>query len=526
MSAPGTVAENRAVVVIGAGVGGLSASIQAAALGCRVTVLERAERVGGKLRELEVGGRAVDSGPTVMTMRWAFDQLFAAAGKQLADYVELIPLEVLARHAWPDGSRLDLFADIEASASRITALCGPHDAAGYLRFCAHTERIYSIVEQPFLRSERPSLSSVVTAKGLRGALEFVGIDWHRSMWTALSSFFADPRLRQLFGRYATYYGSSPFRCPATLNLIAHVERAGVWRVGGGMYRLAEALAQLAAELGVEIRTGCEVGRVIVADGRAVAVELVSGERMEADAVVVNAAPQALDQGQLGAELRGCVNHERGGARSLSAVTWSACARTRGFPLAHHNVFFSSDYAAEFRALERGELIDEPTVYVCAQDRLDEPDELDGPELVDAAEWSAPERLLILVNAPARGDQDPWSEVELDALERRSFAVLRAAGLELDVIEQVRTSPTQFERLFPATGGALYGFATHAMMAPFRRPRARANIERLYLAGGGAHPGAGVPMVCLSGQIAGRAVAADLGLDPGLSLGPGPSAGPP
>jgi 1-hydroxycarotenoid 3,4-desaturase len=439
-----------------------------------------------------------------MTMRWAFDQLFAVAGKQLADYVDLIPLEILARHAWPDGDRLDLFVDPEATASAITQFAGIQDAVGYRRFCAYTERIYSIVEQPFLRSERPSLSSVVTAKGLRGALEFAGIDWHRSMWSALSSFYADPRLRQLFGRYATYYGSSPFRCPATLNLIAHVERVGVWRVGGGMYRLAEALAQVATELGVVLRTSCEVSRVIVADRRAVAVELVSGERIDADAVIVNAAPQALDEGRLGAELRGCVNYERGATRSLSAVTWSAYARTRGFPLAHHNVFFSADYPAEFRALERGDLIDEPTIYVCAQDRLDTPEPIGA-----APDWSAPERLLILVNAPARGDQDPWSKTELDALEHRSFAGMRAAGLELDVIEQVRTSPSEFERLFPATGGALYGFATHAMTAPFRRPRARANIERLYLAGGGAHPGAGIPMVCLSGQIAGRAVAADL-----------------
>ncbi|PRQ02757.1 Hydroxyneurosporene desaturase [Enhygromyxa salina] len=504
MSAGGTVAENRTVVVIGGGVGGLSASIQAAALGFDVTVLEQAPRLGGKMRELEVGGRAIDSGPTVMTMRWAFDGLFAAAGRTLGDYVELVPVEILARHAWPDGSRLDLFADIDRSASAITEFADAREAEGYRRFCAHCERIYSVVEQPFLRSERPSVSSVVTAKGLRGALDFASIDWHRTMWSAIGSFFRDPRLRQLFGRYATYYGSSPFRSPATLNLIAHVEQAGVWRVKGGMYRLAEALVRVAEEQGVALRTGAEVRRVLVADGRAVGVELRGGERIHADAVIVNAAPQAVDEGRLGAELRGCVRYGRGAARSLSAVTWSTLARTRGFPLAHHSVFFSRDYPAEFRAVERGELIDEPTVYVCAQDRVE------AAERGATPDWSAPERLLVLVNAPARGDEDPWTRVELDALERRSFAVLRDAGLELDVVEQVRTSPAQFERLFPATGGALYGFATHTMMAPFRRPQARAGLERLYLAGGGAHPGAGVPMVCLSGQIAGRAVAKDLG----------------
>jgi 1-hydroxycarotenoid 3,4-desaturase len=505
MSAAGTVPDNSALVVIGGGIGGLSAAILAASQGLRVTVLERAPQLGGKMREIEVGGRVIDSGPTVVTMRWAFDQLFAAAGRKLADYVEFAQLEVLARHGWPDGGRLDLFADLEASARAITLLAGPADADGYRRFCSHTERIYDIVEQPFLRSERPSMSSVVTAKGLRGTLDFLSIDWHRSMWVAISSFFRDPRLRQLFGRYATYYGSSPFRSPATLNLIAHVERVGVWRIVGGMYRLAEALAKLAAELGVELRTNSEVARVMVSNGRAVGVELRGGERIPAAGVIVNAAPQALDSGMFGEELRGCVGAVHDAERSLSAVTWSTVARTRGFPLAHHNVLFSRDYPAEFRALERGELIGDPTVYVCALDRQDA-----GPHAIDETpDWSEPERLFILVNAPARGDENPWSKTELDALEQRSFAVMRANGLELDVVAHTRTSPHEFEQLFPASGGALYGSTTHAMLAPFRRPTARTKIERLYLAGGGAHPGAGIPMVCLSGQLAGRAAASDL-----------------
>lgn len=504
MSAGGTVAENRTVVVIGGGIGGLSAAIAVAATGTPVKLLEKSSVVGGKLRQIEVAGRHVDAGPTVVTMRWAFDQLFEAAGRKLDDYVKFVPLEILARHGWPDGGRLDLFAQVDASVRSISAFAGPEDAAGYRRFCEHTERIYRIVEQPFLRSERPSMASVVTAKGLRGTLEFLGIDWHRSMARALTGFFTDPRLRQLFGRYATYYGSSPYRSPATLNLIAHVERVGVWRIEGGMIELARALTRLAEQLGVELCTDSEVARIHVADARVVAVELADKQRIETDAVIVNAAPQALDHGLFGDELRGCVRYDRRAARSLSAVTWAAVAHTRAFPLAHHNVFFSGDYAAEFRALERGELIDEPTVYVCAQDRSDD---LLAP-LDDAPDWSAPERLLILVNAPARGDEDPWSGVALEQLQARAFAVMRACGLELDLVDCVRTSPREFEGLFPATGGALYGAATHAMMAPFRRAPARARVRGLYLAGGGAHPGAGIPMVCLSGQIAARAVIAD------------------
>ena len=455
------------------------------------------------MRALEVAGQRIDSGPTVMTMRWAFDQLFTAADRSIDDYVQLEGLEILARHGWADGSRLDLFAEVERNVQAITTFASKQDAEGYRRFCDHVERIYEIVEAPFLRSERPALGSIVSAKGLRGTLEFATIDWHRSMWKALEQFFPDPRLRQLFGRYATYFGSSPFRCPATLNLIAHVERVGVWRVAGGMIKLAEGLTTLATELGVEIRTGAEVDKIVVRDGRAIGVRLASGERIDADAIITNAAPQALSAGKFGDEVRDSVRLDRSEPRSLSAVTWSAVARTRGFPLGHHSVFFSTDYPREFRSLERGDLIEEPTVYICAQDRETAPDLDANPE------WGEPERLLILVNAPARGDEDPWTEAELAALRERSFALMTRAGLEFDIVDERQTTPTDFERMFPATGGGLYGSATHSMMAPFKRPPARARVRGLYLAGGGAHPGAGIPMVCLSGQIAGRSAAADM-----------------
>ncbi|MFV8751681.1 1-hydroxycarotenoid 3,4-desaturase CrtD [Nannocystaceae bacterium ST9] len=497
----GTVAEIGSFVVIGGGIGGLCAAIEAAAAGARVTLLERAEALGGKMRELTVAGRQIDSGPTVLTMRWAFEELFAGAGRSLQDYVDLVPLQVLARHGWPDGSRLDLFTDLEASSAAIASFANAREAEGYRRFCAHVERIHAIVEQPFLRSDRPTIRDVIARRGLRGMLQFASIDWHRSMWQALGEFFHDPRLRQLFGRYATYYGSSPFEAPATINLIAHVERLGVWRVVGGMSRLADALAELARELGVEIRTGCSVDELIVERGRCVGVRFAGGS-LRADAVIVNAAPQALDAGLFGESTRGCVGLAAM-PRSLSAVTWSMVARTRGFPLAHHSVFFSPDYPSEFAELERSWPPARPTVYVCAHDRDD-----GGPARA-SDEFGPPERLLVLINAPARGD-DPRAGLD-DALPRLThdtFDWLERHGLEIEGVATTTSTPGDFARLFPATGGALYGTATHSMTAPFRRPQARTRIAGLYLAGGGAHPGAGVPMVCLSGRIAGRAALAD------------------
>jgi 1-hydroxycarotenoid 3,4-desaturase len=187
------------------------------------------------------------------------------------------------------------------------------------------------------------------------------------------------------------------------------------------------------------------------------------------------------------------------------VTWLMNAPTTGFPLSRHSVFFSRDYAAEFRELRGGHLPSDPTVYVCAQDRDDLGARLDG------AEAGAPERLLCLVNAPATGDLHPLDAQTLDDCARRCFAALERCGLQVDRSGGSATavSPADFHRLFPGTGGALYGRASHGWMASFQRPGARTRLPGLYLGGGSVHPGPGVPMAALSGIQAARAVLADL-----------------
>ncbi|MEZ4380865.1 MAG: phytoene desaturase family protein [Nannocystaceae bacterium] len=502
------------VIVVGAGIGGLAAAVDLSRRGVEVIVVERAPAVGGKMRELIIDGRGVDSGPTVMTMRWVFDELFAAAGERLEDHVGLTAMEVLARHGWPDGGRLDLFTDIERSADAIGRFASARDAAGYRRFCEHTRRTYEAVRGPFIAERRPTLPSLVRSLGWRGLGQIADVDVHRTMWRALGEFFVDPRLRQLFGRYATYYGSSPFKAPATLNLIAHVERLGVWSVDGGMYRLAEALAGLARAQGAVIRCGEEVAEILVDERRASGVRLASGERLAADAVVANVDVAALARGLLGPQVARSVGAPDPKRRSLSALTWSMVAEARGFPLSRHTVIFSGDYRAEFDALVRGcRLPSDPTVYICAQDRRCD---ASGARTAAAADADG-ERLFVLVNAPARGGEGYFSANaagsagEIEACEAATFRALRRAGLEItrDPARTRRTSPDDFSRMFPGTGGAIYGAATHSWSASLSRPGARTKIPGLYLAGGSAHPGAGVPMVALSGRFAATTLAEDL-----------------
>ncbi len=506
---PSTSAHKPQVVVIGGGMGGLATAAQLAADGYRVTVLERAARVGGKLRQVHVGDAAIDSGPTVFTMRSIFEGLFEHAGARFDDYVATREVETLARHGWTDGTELNLYVDVERSAAHIGEVFGPASAYGYRKFVAYARRIYEEVQAPFIHSEKPSLTAMAGTLATRGLRAVMSIDWRRSMWRALGDFFEEPKLRQLFGRYATYYGSDPFLAPATLNLIAWVEQKGVWCVDGGMYRLAEGVARLATERGAEIRTGVHVAE-IETDGRrrVTAVRTEAGERIEAHAVVVNADPSALAQGHFGDAVRVAGRPMSPKKRSLSAITWSATAKTSGFGLDHHNVFFSDDYRAEFRSLTEQRRVPEPaTVYVCAQDRT--------PQFEAESRLPAPgeaERLLMLINAPADGDtQDPPSPTELERWQERTLALMHSCGLQVELTEAVITTPNTFEGLFPATGGALYGAATHGSLAPFSRPAATTKVKGLYLVGGGAHPGAGVPMVTMGGRIAASFVHKDLGL---------------
>jgi 1-hydroxycarotenoid 3,4-desaturase len=489
------------VVVIGAGIGGLVSAALLAAEGCDVTVLEAAAAPGGKMREVEVAGRRMDAGPTVFTMRWVFEAIFERLGTSLSDHVTLQPAATLARHAWGE-DRLDLFVDRAASAEAVASFSGREEANRYLAFCAHAKAIYDTLEHSFMSVERPSPVALVRQAG-------VARMWQTSpfstMWQALGRHFTDPRLRQLFGRYATYCGSSPFVAPATLMLIAHVEQEGVWLVEGGMHRLAQALAGVVAAKGGTLRYNAKVAQILTTGDRARGVRLADGEVIEAEAIISNVDTNAIATGRFGEEARHAVAPTHHNARALSAVTWNIAAPTSGFPLLRHNVFFSSDYAAEFDdILVRRRLPREPTVYVCAQDRNDAGDRDDtvNPTILD------PERLLVLVNAPATGDTHPFDPEDIAQCQQRTWAVLNRSGLELSPEPGVTTTPAQFERLFPATGGALYGRATHGAMASFSRPGSRAKLKGLYLTGGSVHPGAGVPMAALSGRIAADSLMAD------------------
>jgi 1-hydroxycarotenoid 3,4-desaturase len=505
---------NDRVIIIGAGMGGIAAAVRLSALGFAVDVYDSAAAPGGKMREVPVGpdgsGRRINAGPTVFTMRWVFDELLDAGVTSLDDILEFQQADVLARHAWTNGPTLDLHADIAASSDAIGEFAGPGNAEGYRRFCADSAAIFRTLKRTYITADRPTPVGLVNRIGLSSLGNMMALRPFATLWGALGDYFSDPRLRQLFGRYATYCGSSPYVAPATLMLVAHVEQDGVFIARNGMHGLAQALTQLAQAQGATFHFNTAIKSIATKGGRVSGVFLNDDHFEPAQAVIFNGDVTALATGMLGPAPAGLASVPQQ-QRSLSALTFALEAKFEGFVPAHHTVLFSDAYEAEFGAIFRqGRIPDKPTTYLCLPDRTDAGAFADGRFDRDGHSPSSGERVFALINAPANGDTQTYSSREIDACLKRTMALMERCGLtaSLTAPPRVAASPTEFSRLFPGSGGALYGPASHGWMASFKRQGARTAVQGLYLAGGSVHPGPGVPMAALSGRLAAESLVQD------------------
>ncbi|HSF65758.1 MAG TPA: FAD-dependent oxidoreductase, partial [Paracoccaceae bacterium] len=397
---------------------------------------------------------------------------------------------------WPDGSTLDLHADPEASASAIRAWGGPRAESDFRRFDARTRAAFDAFRAPVMEAPRIHPAAVATA-ALRAPALWPMLAPGMTLARWLATQFRDPRLRQLFGRFATYTGGTPTRAPAILSLIWQAEAAGVWVVAGGMHRLAQTLATLAQQGGATFRYTTTAERILEHWGRVSGVALSDGSTLPADEVIFNGDPAALRAGFLGRAVRDAVPAAGTTPRSLSARVWSFAATPRGADLLHHNVFFCADPRAEFAPLDRGEAPQDASIYICAQDRG------------TGTPPTGPERFEIILNAPPLPPGTALDPKEDDRCHALMLSQLARRGLTFDPPPgpETMTGPDRFARMFPGSQGAIYGLSPHGMTASFRRPTAATALPGLWLAGGGAHPGAGVPMAARSGLHAAEAMLA-------------------
>jgi len=478
------------VVVIGAGLGGLAAAARLAARGHRVTVCEQAGEVGGKLGRMRRDGFTFDTGPSLVTLPQLFRELFDATGGPLADSVELVPVEPIARYRYADGTGFDASADLGRFCAELDAALGPGSGSDWRRLYERAGAMWEAARGPFLESPLAPADLVRYSTRLR---DLATIAPWRTLRGLGERTLRDPRLRMFLDRYATYSGSDPRRVPAVLATVAYVEQAfGAWYVRGGLYRLAEAVAERAQERGARLRLRADVTRVEAAGGNVTGVRLADGELLPADVVVANA-----DAAHLFADL--LPGREGAGARrrlglvapSLSGFVLLLGLRGRTPGLAHHTVLFPADYDAEFDALfgpAPGPVRD-PTIYLSVPQ-----DPAAAPPGCEA--W------FVLVNAPRQGQVDWRAPGLASAYAERLLDLLAVRGFDVRgrmVVHEVRT-PADLADHTRASGGAIYGTSSNGLRAAFLRPANRGPLRGLYLVGGSAHPGGGLPLVALSARI--------------------------
>lgn len=469
------------VVVIGAGMGGLAAAARLARLRHDVTVVERADTVGGKLATLTVDGFTWDTGPSLVTIPQAFRDLFRKTGKPLEKVLELVPLDPIARYRFADGTELDLPGTGSLDIARaLDAALGPGAGEDWTALMQRASAIWEATRRDFVEAPLDGLPTLLRMAAHRPR-DIATIAPLRSLRSLGKRYLRDPRLRMLLDRYATYSGSDPRHAPAALACIPYVEQAfGAWHVRGGLRMLAEATQDRAVQCGARFRLGEGVARIHTAGGRVSAVELDSGERIGCDVVVSDIDASVLYSSLIPRPDQ--LRQLRKATPSYSGFALLLGLSERPAGLRHHTVLFPADYDAEFDALRAGQVVADPTLYLSAP-----PDD---------------RTLFVLVNAPRHGQVD-WDAPDVaDTYGDRLLDLMAARGL--DVRDRVRVrrvrTPADIERDTGSPGGAIYGTSSDGPRAAFLRPANRSPVPGLFLVGGSAHPGGGLPLVTLSAAI--------------------------
>jgi phytoene desaturase len=489
------------VVVVGAGLGGLATAARLAATGHQVTVLEQAERIGGKLGWFARDGHAFDTGPSLVTLPQVYRDLFTATGGPLEESVELRRVDPAVAYRFADGDRLILPGTAGDVPDALDAAFGTPAGAQWAALLDRGRRMWRTTEHPFLRSPLQGVSTL--ARLARRPSDVATVAPWQTLRALGRRHLGHPHLRTLLDRYATYSGSDPRRAPAVLATVPFVEHEyGSWYVRGGLHRLALAVAERAVERGAVIRTGTPVRRVLLEGGRAAGVEPADGGTLPADVVVSGADATALYRDLVAPHprTRAARRDLARGTPSLSGFVLLLALRGRTPGLAHHTVLFPQDYDAEFDAVfgvgryaGAPRPVDDPTVYISAPD-----DPAVRPD-ADSESW------FVLVNAPRH---DPGTGVDWDApglAERYADRVLDVlARRGLDVRSRVRwrevRTPADLERATGSVGGSIYGTSSNGARAAFLRPANASPLPGLFLVGGSAHPGGGLPLVTLSAEI--------------------------
>jgi diapolycopene oxygenase len=505
------------IAVVGGGLAGCAAAVRLAHAGHRVTLYEKNAHLGGKMNLWQEGGYTFDMGPTIITKPDVIDRLFSDIGRNRTDYLELVDLDPQWRAFFADGSRFDLYSSLQKMTAELKRFA-PDELANFLQFLVYSQRMNDIADRWFYWKSYGDLKEMMTANpmNLQSAGIAMRMDPLTTLHQAVRKHFKDERLAQLFEHFVQYVGSSPFIAPAILCLIAWVQIGlGCWYPMGGTGRIAAALTQLCAELGVDVRYGTPIARIDTdpTGKKVTGVTPVEGEFTPYDVVVANSdIVRTLERMLPGTEAKAYLQKREKQLEPACSgiVLYLGCNRV--WPeLKHHDFFFSADSDREFKDIyERKVPHEDPTCYLAVPSLTD-------PSVAPAGCTA----LYVLVHCPYLTEAFDWEretaryrDVIIDKLERNGLTGLRAS---IQVSHTI--TPRDLERLYWVNRGAIYGVVTQrGLNSAFKTANRSDLVKGLYWAGGSVNPGPGVPMVLMSGQIAANCVLEDYGVSDGNRTG--------
>jgi len=490
------------VLVIGAGLGGLSAAIHLGLAGCEVTVFEARDQPGGRANVLEFAGCRFDTGPTLLNYPWVFEEFFAAAGRRFSDYVTLRHIDPSVAFRWPGGEHLTLSANLEflrAEFERVEPGCTPR----LMAFLADAEAKFNVAFTKLVTRNAPHALAWFARMT---PMEMARSGALHSLNRELSRFFRHPRLREALGSYAMYLGGSPWQLPGLFSILPYGELAhGLWLPEGGIYGLVEGIARLAGELGVEIRTGTPVARILHRGARVEGVELEDGTVVACPRVVSNVDVPWTWTRLLDPQTDPGARKRKPPPMTPGVVSFYLAVRGGVEGLPHHTIFLPHNPRKTFDDLlvRKVRLPEEPAFYVSVPSRSDPSL---APEGTDA--------VFILVPVPLlAGADDVFPDADVAALRARVVDRLRREGVswrEQDIVEERAVNPADWRDAFGLYRGSAFGTAhTLFQMGPFRAPNRDRYIQGLYYVGAGTVPGTGVPMVTLGGRMTAESVLKDV-----------------
>ena len=496
------------VGVVGAGLAGLAAACVLAARGHKVILFDKNPWLGGKAAQLNEDGFRFDMGPTILTVPHVLERVFAEAGREMSDYLDLRRLDPQWRCFFDDGTVLDLGEDVPRMAETIAAYA-PGSEQGYRDFIAMSEKLHEVSEKFFFWKSVEGISDTLSMKGMNLATlrDVMSLRMGTSVASQIRKRVPDGRVAQMLDHFVQYVGSSPYASPAVLCSIAHMQtNLGVWYPMGGTRAVPQALERLAGELGVDLRPSTGIARVLQDGRRASGVVTEAGETIRLSAVVSNMdSVRTMDEMVGGAPGKAFARRWKRDAACSGVVLYLGL--DRGYEhLAHHDFVFSKDPEEEFRWIyDKGEPAPDPTCYLAATARTEPGVAPEGGEA-----------LYVLVHTPFLRPHHDWSamfpayrQVILDKLKR-------CAGmpdLEERIVFERHLTPQDIHERYRVLNGAIYGLASHGKVNGAFKPGNRSrDLAGLYLAGGAAHPGPGMPMVLMSGWIAADSLCQDLAPD--------------